>query len=123
MLLVKTKLKQSEIHGMGIFADQFIPKGTKTWELKHGFDVIMDTQAIDSLSPPVKEKVLIYAYFDVKLNAYVLCSDDSRFMNHSTDPSINSDGTVDIAARDIQVGDELTCDYTKFDSAADHKLF
>lgn len=52
---------------------------------------------------------------------YVLCADDARYMNHSDDPAARGDyGAdpvfgVDIAVRDIEPGEELTCDYTAFD--------
>ena len=36
MLLVKTKIKSSEIAGIGLFADEFIPKGTCTWRFRGG---------------------------------------------------------------------------------------
>jgi hypothetical protein len=32
MLLVKTTIAPSPIHGIGLFADQFIPQGTRIWE-------------------------------------------------------------------------------------------
>jgi SET domain-containing protein len=38
MVLVKTKVKESPIHGLGLFADQFIPKGTEIWRFTPGFD-------------------------------------------------------------------------------------
>ena len=31
MLLVKTTLRPSEVHGLGLFADEFIPKGIAIW--------------------------------------------------------------------------------------------
>ena len=40
MLLVKTKLENSQIPnaGLGCFAVEFIPKGTKIWEFNSDFD-------------------------------------------------------------------------------------
>ncbi|HEY9586021.1 MAG TPA: hypothetical protein VJJ27_00060 [Candidatus Paceibacterota bacterium] len=38
MLLIKTKVKSSKIHGLGLFADQFIPEGTEIWRFTPGFD-------------------------------------------------------------------------------------
>lgn len=38
MLLIKTKLELSKIHGVGLFADEFIAKGTKIWEYRPNFD-------------------------------------------------------------------------------------
>ena len=39
MLLVKTKIGPSEIDGIGLFADQFIPRGTLVWELVPALDI------------------------------------------------------------------------------------
>ena len=38
MLLVKTYLDKSPIHGIGVFAAERIPKGTKIWRFVDGFD-------------------------------------------------------------------------------------
>ena len=40
MLLVKTRLGASAIHGIGLFADEFIPKDTVTWRFTPGLDQI-----------------------------------------------------------------------------------
>ncbi|MGE0132837.1 MAG: SET domain-containing protein-lysine N-methyltransferase [Blastocatellales bacterium] len=37
---------------------------------------------------------------------------DDRFTNHSDDPNMRADGDFTyVAARDIQAGEEITCDY------------
>ena len=38
MLLIRTYLDHSSIHGLGVFADEFIRKGTKVWRFVDGFD-------------------------------------------------------------------------------------
>ena len=38
MLLVKTYLEKSAIHGLGVFAGEFIAKGTKIWRFVEDFD-------------------------------------------------------------------------------------
>lgn len=123
MFLIKTKLKQSPIHGIGVFADQFVPRGTKTWELDARFDHIMSKEDVNALSQYGREEMAIHAYLDVKTDVYVLCSDNAKFMNHSTSPTIDSFGEYDIAVRDIQPGEELTCDYSIFDAEFDAKLY
>ena len=55
-------------------------------------------------------------YIDPRLNRYILCCDNARFINHSNTPNIQSDFStdrygVDVAARDIETGEELTIDY------------
>jgi hypothetical protein len=120
VLLVRTSLGPSEIHGIGLFADEFIPNGTITWRYVDGFDLRLAQSVVDSLAPPAREQVLKYGYFDPRVGLYELCSDDARFFNHADTPNTASvespsGGHVDLATRDIAKGEELTCDYRTFD--------
>ncbi len=116
MLLIKTKIGPSTVHGIGLFADQFIPKGTTTWEYNPEFDVSYTEEQVSRMSEPAKERFFNYAYFDKDLHKYVLCLDDLRFINHKeVDPNILSTPTKDIAARDIQPGEELFCNYNHYE--------
>lgn len=120
MLMVRTHLGVSKIHGIGLFADEFIPNGTITWRFTDGFDIRLPQSAVDALSPPARDQVLKYAYFDQRVGLYELCSDDARFFNHADDPNTTSvestaGGHVDVAVRNIAKGEELTCDYRTFD--------
>ncbi len=116
MLLVKTQLGVSRLHGIGLFAAQFIAKGTLTWEYSPDFDTSYDEADIAYMSPASREQFLKYAYFDKGLRRYVLCFDDQRFINHcSDDPNISSTPRRDVAARDIHEGEELLCDYNCYD--------
>ncbi len=54
MLLVKTKIGQSKIHGIGIFAEQFIPKGTVIWKFMSGFDLKVSKEQLEKLSYPAR---------------------------------------------------------------------
>ena len=38
MLLVKTFLDRSKIHGLGVFAGEYLAKGTKIWRFVDGYD-------------------------------------------------------------------------------------
>lgn len=116
MILVKTKIGSSEIHGIGLFADQFIPKGTVTWQYNPAFDIAFSMEQIAQMSGPAKEQFWKYAYLDKDLNKYVLCFDDQRFINHSSqNPNISSTPHQDVAARDINPGEEMLCDYDQYD--------
>ncbi|MCX6785382.1 MAG: SET domain-containing protein [Candidatus Komeilibacteria bacterium] len=116
MIKVKTKLGISSIHGIGLFADQFIPKGTITWEYHPLFDTGFSEEEMGQMSKPARTQFLNYAYFDKELNKYILCFDDQRFINHSSkNYNIVSTPRQDTAARDIQIGEELLCDYIKYD--------
>jgi hypothetical protein len=116
MLLVKTQLGISPIHGIGLFAAQFIPKGTVTWEYSPDFDKSYEEGDVARMHHAVKEQFLRYAYFDNALCRYVLCFDDQRFINHcSESPNILSTVRRDVAARDIYEGEELVCNYNCYD--------
>lgn len=121
MLLVRTVRKSSSIHGLGLFADEPIPRGTPTWRFTPGVDVTIHPELLDRIPDAARSQFLTYAYLDIRTGLYVLCADDARFMNHSDEPTVRGDYEVepvfgvDIAARDIEPGEELTCDYTTFD--------
>ena len=121
MLLVKTKIGPSKIHDIGLFANQFIPKGTPIWRFTQGFDIRISKEDIRRLSEPAKEEFFHFAFLNPNTNKYVLCADGARFYNHSDNPNTVSidypdeEEGMDIAARDIQVGEELTIDYRTFD--------
>lgn len=121
MLLVKTKIEPSKVHGIGLFADQFIPKGTPIWEFTPGLDIKMTEDELQKLSEPSREQYVNYCYHSLVDNSYVLCFDDSRFINHSKNPNMKSADSpkneegMDIALRDIEKGEELTCDCREFD--------
>ena len=121
MLLVKTERRSSHIHGLGLFADQFIPTGTPTWRFTSGVDTTVHPEVLDRVPEPARKQFLTYAYLDIRTGLYVLCADDARFMNHSDAPTVIGDYEdepvfgIDRAARDIEPGEELTCDYTTFD--------
>ena len=121
MLLVDASARESDIHGAGLFANQTIPAATAVWILKPGFDVVLTKQALDELSPFVQEQIRHYIYIDVVTGLYVLCSDDARFMNHADNPNTKTAGDRTWAVREIQAGEELTCDYREFDAATRNK--
>jgi|SRR5712664_2224225 len=123
MLLIRSKTRVSEIHGIGLFADEFIPKGTITWRFLEGFDQRLPRSILNELSAPAREQFLKYSYFDSDKMLYELCSDDARFFNHSDEPNTGSiSNDTDVALRDIQQGEELTCDYRTFDADWQLKL-
>jgi hypothetical protein len=57
MLLVKTYLGKSKLHGLGVFAGQFIRKGTKIWRFVEGFDRFYTLKQFARLPKPAKEYI------------------------------------------------------------------
>ncbi len=115
MLRIKAKAKTSPLHGMGLFAQEFIPKGTITWQYDPGYDTSFDEDTYNRLDPESKELFLRHSYYDFNLKKYILCGDDLRYINHSWTPNITSEPDKDIAARDIQPGEELLCNYEDYE--------
>ena len=121
MLLVRTRVGPSPIHGLGLFADQAIPAGTEIWRFAPGLDVDVAPGVVERLPDHVRAFFARYGYVDRRLARYVLCFDDARFMNHSDRPNVAPDygrdpHGVDVALADIAPGDELTVDYRTFEA-------
>jgi uncharacterized protein len=121
MLLVKTKLGMSEISGVGLFADQFIPKGTIIWKFTEGVDLKLTDEKLAELGKEYPlDDLKKYLYRSKSSHLHILCGDDGRFINHSSqantiDTSEDDEGFT-AAARDIQPGKEITSDYNGFDA-------
>lgn len=117
MLLVKTKLRPSRVHGMGVFAVEFIPKGTRVWEYREGFDHRVSEAYVENLPEPARSSIRHYSA--IWGGGYVISADDARFLNHSDSPNLQTfaDPDIDVALRDIQAGEELLEDYREFDES------
>ncbi|MCL4186610.1 MAG: SET domain-containing protein [Rhodobacteraceae bacterium] len=117
MLLVKTVVKESAIHGLGLFADEFIPRGTPVWQLDPLLDRVIPLAELDRLPDHVRLFVEVYSEYFPDLGLLVLSGDNDRFTNHAADPNTlvvlpNAPDACVVAARDIEIGEEITCDYT-----------
>lgn len=120
MLTIKTEVRPSPLHGLGLFAAEAVRAGQVVWRFTPGFDLDCDPAELDRLSEPQRERLLHYGYVDDLLNRYVLCCDDYRFVNHSHTPNVASDRStdrhgIDAALRAIAAGEEITIDYRSFE--------
>jgi hypothetical protein len=125
MLLVKTILKYSPIHGLGCFANEDIKKGDIVWMFRPDIDLVFTEKEIKNLPDSFCDFLKVYAYSPLheKEKVFILCADHARHMNHSEGPSLlETDDGMNIASRDILIGEELTCNYHDFDQEADSKL-
>lgn len=120
MLLVRTQLKPSLIHGVGVFAAEFIPEGTKIGEWLEGVDLTLPEALVLNMPIIQQETIRWHAYLCHHM--YWLNADNMRFFNHSPQPNTRQNSTCDYATKDIRVGEEITCDYYSFDDEADRKL-
>jgi len=116
MFLVPTQLGRSSIHGIGVFATNDIPAGTKVWEFTEGVDWRISVDDFDRFPEPFLSQLRHWCYKEPE-GDYILCGDNAKFMNHSESPNCDDNGTSwTITNRDIAAGEELTCDYREFDA-------
>ena len=113
MLLVKTKIGPSEIDGIGLFADEDIPKDMIVWSFNPLIDKALTDNEIENFPPYVQEFIDKYSFFDK--GKHVLCGDFGIFINHSETPNLGSTIDDSFALRDIKKGEEITDDYTTYD--------
>jgi hypothetical protein len=121
VIIVPAYLEKSEIHGFGVFANAFIPKGGKVWEFNPIFDVIISKEDYEALPQTVKEEVEVHCYQYEENGNYLYESTIGKYMNHSAAPNLDftQDG-LGFALHDIQPGEELTCDYRHFMTDVSH---
>lgn len=107
------------MHGTGLFAAEFIPEGTIIWRFDPVVDIRLTINQIERLAPACREQIERYTYREKSSGLYVLCGDDARFFNHSSDPNCidfeDDSGGITIARCAIESGAEMTCDYALFD--------
>lgn len=105
------------MHGVGLFADQDVAEGEVVWE-RGPLDVVLLSSDVASMPDVEQEFVFEYGTFCRLLGTWFVCLDNTRFINHasgrranivSTDMQIDS---LNIAARSIRRGEELTIDYS-----------
>lgn len=115
-MTVRCYLAPSAIEGLGVFTANHISHGELVWKFDPEFDQIFSTDYVKAQPEHVREFLERYTYAhpsDPRL--MVLDSDEGRYMNHSGRPNIDfSDPEIGVALRDINAGEELTCDYSQF---------
>ncbi len=122
MLLVRCSVMPSKIHGLGLFADEYIKKGTVTWRFNPKLDILFTQEDIDSFPQHIQEFIDTYSFFSKKKGKYVLSFGDDRFTNHSSihnnlDSVIlpEEEEIIGVANRDIKRGEEILANYRNFD--------
>jgi SET domain-containing protein len=111
-------LKPSGIHGIGVFAIRFIPKGCRNiFSSGQGEWIKLPIAEVELLPQYSKDLVETYCLFDEE-NYFVpdygfKLMDLVNYLNHSHKPNIISvnDGEIFEAVKDIQPGEELLVNY------------
>lgn len=123
MIHIAYKLKTSDLHGIGLFADQPIAKGTLVYTASPVLDLNITQAQFDSLSQREKDEVLWWGFFDEPSQKWHVDFDVSKFINHRYGATLSQDESHDeaylVATRDIADGEELTQNYLEFEGAED----
>ena len=115
MLLVKTYIDRSPIHGLGVFAAETIAKGSKIWRYVEGFDRCYTPKQFARLPKPARDFLKDYGY---RVDGEIIFTvDNDHYINHSDDPNTFLHNGYTIARRTIRKGQEITNDYREFDPA------
>lgn len=123
MLIVETILKPDRFGGIGLFSANLLPKGALIWIHNPIVDIAVTPEQYETLPPTFQALLNKHAYprdLDVDDGVLEYNADNARFMNHSSQPNTYQDDHCRIfTARDVQPGEELTCDYLSFDPRCD----
>jgi uncharacterized protein len=115
VLLIEAELRNSEIHGIGLFCREAILKGAKVWAFNPLFDLVVNEAEIMALPQPVINFMKMYSYRSRETKELIVNVDLSKHMNHSEKPTLVSDDESNYyAAENLPAGTELTCDYRVF---------
>jgi SET domain-containing protein len=116
MLLVKTYLDASSIHGVGVFAGEFIAKDTLVWKFDPLIDIILTPEQLAEFPESAKEFIISHAVpYPFGADNYCLTLDNAQYMNHSLAHNLQPNDMGDRALVDIPKGTELTVNYYEED--------
>lgn len=127
MMLIETSVRPSGIHGLGLFAVRFVPRGSPVWRFEPGFDHDFSPAQFAAL-PPLAQYHTRWFCFVSRLDGHIILSGDHAcFINHSPSPNTGAlpdakPPVVTVALRDVAAGEELTCNYHDYDADTAWKL-
>ncbi len=110
MLVIKTYIAPSKIHGMGVFVTEPLKEGALLWIFDSIIDQEITKDELAALPEAVRDIALSRSFVsdDGKL---ILARDNGVFLNHSDQPNMSGGLKGSYAVRDIAKDEELTEDY------------
>ena len=114
MMMVRTELRLSAIHGIGVFLTEAVKAGQLIWRFDSRIDRVFSDAELGDLPELAQDFLRTYSTLHADLRLWVLCGDNGRHFNHSDRPNTRSLGIAfgdDVAAFDLPAGTELTSDY------------
>ncbi len=125
MIHIKYKIDKSKIHGVGLFTRENLKKDQIIYTASPILDVDISQEKFDSLDEKEKREVEYWGFWDEPSNVWHVDFDNSKFINHSFNPTLTQDPKYKdaylIATRDVKKGEELTQNYLEFETKEDLK--
>lgn len=118
MLFVKTEVRPSEIHGLGLFAAEHIKAGTFVEAWDPSFDCEFSLEEYCDLPDSARE-FLDHFGWHAAGGTLRICMDNAKYINHSSSPNIALGNGEIRALRDIAAGEEILKDYSQGASEED----
>jgi uncharacterized protein len=127
MMLIRTRVASSAIHGLGLFTVDPVPRGTPVWRFAPGYEFVVTPEQFAALPAAAQEHTRWFGYLEPGTGNFLRSGDHACFMNHSPAPNTGAPAgatapVTTVALRDLPAGEELTCDYRAFDADVAWKL-
>ena len=123
MIHIKYKLDKSKLHGLGLFTREALKKGQVVYSASPLLDVNITQGQFDSLNEKEQAEIRYWGFWDEPNNVWHVDFDNSKFINHSSNPTLTQDSKHKeaylIATRDVKAGEELTQNYLEFENKED----
>lgn len=124
MYVIKVEVRDSVIHGKGVFTLEKVPKGKVVWQYTPAHDQRISIEEFKKLPKSEKNEFRHSGYLSPSSNLWVCPpkGDPACYTNHSNSNNLAtvldakiSDEPYFVANRDIKAGEELTDNYLEFD--------
>lgn len=127
MMLIKTRVAPSKIHGMGLFAAEFIRCGTAIWRFEPEFDHDFSSEQFAALPAMARAHTRWFCFVSRENGHVILSGDHACYINHSSEANTGAPPNptipvTTVARRDIAAGEEITCNYWEYDGDTPWKL-
>lgn len=120
MMHIKYKLRESPIHGIGLYTDEDLKMGQVVATASPKLDVNISQADFESLDEKEKNEVEYWGFWDKMNNVWHVDFDNTKFINHSEQPTVTQDlekkDMYLVTTRDLKKGEELTQNYLEFES-------
>jgi SET domain-containing protein len=113
-----TRLKCSDIHGVGVFAIRDIPKGVNPFRNDNSRMIWINKSEVLDVRPELKK---LYHDFCVMKGELIGCPENfdsltvSWYLNHSKTPNVKcTEDYTFVTLKEIKEGEELLVDYSEY---------